>query len=71
MTMRTVGAAVVGALVGALVLASAVVAQQPARPLSVTTPQGFVVEEVRVGGSCVVIVSRTEFQTLDTVPCGN
>ena len=70
MTMRTVGAAVVGALVGALV-ASAVVAQQPARPLSLTTPQGFVVEEVRVGGSCVVIVSRTEFQTLDTVPCGN
>jgi len=71
MTMRTGVAAVVGALVGALALASAVVAQQPARAPSVITPHGFIVEEVRVGGSCVVIVSRTEFQMLDTVPCGN
>jgi hypothetical protein len=69
--MRTVVAAVIGALVGALALASAVVAQQPVKAPSVITPHGFIVEEVRVGASCVVIVSRTEFRVLDTIPCGN
>ena len=72
MTMRTVVAAGIGALVGALaVLGSTVAAQQSVKAPSVISPHGFIVEEVRVGGSCVVIVSRTEFRVLDTIPCGN
>ncbi len=46
-------------------------AQQPTKPASVTTPNGFIVEEVRVGSSCVVIASSTGpgARTMSAVPC--
>jgi hypothetical protein len=51
----------IGVLLGVLGTAGVkVFAQQnlPTTP-SVLTPQGFLVEEVRVGGSCAVIVATT------------
>ena len=60
MRTRMLLAGAVGVLVGVLgTLGSTVGAQQTmSRTPSVITPHGFLVEEVRVGGSCVVIVTR-------------
>jgi hypothetical protein len=60
MGQRSWIAFVVGLLVGALsMLGSTLNAQQTSsRAPHVLSPHGFIVEEVRVGQSCVVIVSR-------------
>ena len=47
-------------------------AQQQVKAPSVITPHGFIVEEVRVGQSCVVVVSHTGKGTdrgFTAVPC--
>ena len=46
-------------------------AQQAPRAAAVTTASGIQVEEVRVGGSCVVVVSRggPGPNTVAAVPC--
>ena len=61
MRLRMLSALGIGVLLGVLGTAGVkVLAQQnPANTPSVLTPQGFLVEEVRVGGSCAVIVSTT------------
>ena len=51
-----------------------VTAQEPQPPRrqgfpSVVTSHGFVVEEVRVGGSCVIVVSRANGDDVQAVPC--
>jgi hypothetical protein len=61
MRLRMLSALGMGVVLGVVGTAGVGVwAQQklPQTP-SVLTPQGFLVEEVRVGGSCVVIVSTT------------
>jgi hypothetical protein len=60
MRLRMLVAAAVGAVFGALgTLESTVGAQQNLSQVpSVISPHGFLVEEVRVGESCVVIVAR-------------
>jgi hypothetical protein len=61
MRLRMLSALGIGVVLGVLGTAGVRVwAQQnvPNTP-SVLTPQGSLVEEVRVGGSCVVIVSTT------------
>jgi uncharacterized membrane protein (DUF441 family) len=45
--------------------------QNHATPAMVVPPHGFVAEEVRVGGSCVVIVSTTGPRQIAVVPCGH
>ena len=74
MKARIVVAVVVGAFIGVLgTLGSTLRAQQttPKFP-SVLTRQGFSVEEVRVGASCVVVVSRGgPNDNVAAVPCGN
>jgi hypothetical protein len=72
MTMRTAMIAGVGMLVGALAaLGSTATAQQPVKTPSVISQHGFIVEEVRVGESCVVIVSRggAPSNLVSAVPC--
>jgi hypothetical protein len=75
MRVRILLAGAVGVLVGVLgTLGSTVGAQQTlSRTPSVITPRGFIVEEVRVGGSCVVIVTRggPPSEHMATTPCGN
>lgn len=44
---------------------------QQARPVSITTPNGSVVEEVQVGGSCVVIVTHVARTDLEVLACGS
>jgi len=60
MTIRISIGVAMGVLVGVLgTLGSTLVAQQSLSKVpAVISPRGFVVEEVRVGQSCVVIVSR-------------
>ncbi len=60
MRIRIAFAVAIGVLVGVLgTLGSTLLAQQPLSKVpAVTSPRGFIVEEVRVGQSCVVIVSR-------------
>lgn len=60
MNIRIAVAAAVGVLVGVLgALGPTVLAQQSTpRTPTATSPRGFMVEEVRVGQSCVVIISR-------------
>ena len=64
------GSLVVGALGG---FASTLVAQQGVKAPSVITPHGFIVEEVRVGQSCVVIVFRGgsagPTDSMSAIPC--
>jgi hypothetical protein len=58
-----------------LTLAGLLMAFQPAvaqQPTSLTTKSGLVVEEVRVGSSCVVVVLRGAgpgVSTMVAVPC--
>ena len=54
---------------GVRILAQQNLSQTP----SVITPQGFLAEEVRVGGSCVVIVSTTGTgqRQIAVTPCGH
>jgi hypothetical protein len=64
-------------LAGCMLLAAALLAAQSiwaqsGQPTMVTTQGRFVVEEVKVGGSCVVIVSRVGSGPSDhlaVVPC--
>jgi hypothetical protein len=60
MRMRILIAGAIGVLVGILgTLGSTLAAQQTlSKTPSVITPHGFIVEEVRVGQSCVVVVFR-------------
>ena len=53
------------------ILGTSLTAQQPVKAPSVITQHGFIVEEVRVGQSCVVIVSRggTPSDNIEAVPC--
>jgi hypothetical protein len=53
------------------VLGTSLMAQQAVKVPSVITPHGFIVEEVRVGQSCVVIVSRggPPSEHVAAVPC--
>ena len=61
MRLRMLSALGVGVLIGIVGTAGVRVwAQQNlAKTPSVISPQGFLVEEVRVGGSCAVIVATT------------
>jgi hypothetical protein len=75
MRLRILSALGIGVLLGVFGTAGVRVwAQQnlPQTP-SVLTPQGFLVEEVRVGGSCAVIVSTTGNGPLQiaALPCRN
>jgi hypothetical protein len=72
MKLRILIAIAVGVLVGVLgTLGSTLLAQQTVSKVpSVMTPHGFIVEEVQVGGSCVVIVSRTPAEHIAATPCG-
>jgi hypothetical protein len=75
MKMRMLLMLGIGALVGVLgttgvrVLAQQKVAKTP----SVISPNGFLVEEVRVGGSCAVVVSTTGSgpRQIAALPCSN
>ena len=59
MKLRIAIAVAVGVVVGTLgTLGTTVTAQRETRVPAVTTPNGFIVEEVRVGDSCVVVVTR-------------
>jgi len=72
MTMRTAMIAGVGMLIGALAaLGSTATAQQTVKTPSVISQHGFIVEEVRVGQSCVVIVMRggAPSDNVAAVPC--
>ena len=73
MRLRMLSALGIGALVGVLGTAGATLwAQQNLKTTpSVLTPNGFLVEEVRVGGSCVTIVSSTGSgaHQIAAVPC--
>ena len=72
MRMRILLAGAVGVIVGAGAvgtLGSTVTAQRGLRVPAVTTPNGFIVEEVRVGDSCVVVVTRGAAGTVAAVPC--
>ena len=70
MRIRILLAGGVGVVVGALLtLGSTVTAQRGSRVPAVTTPDGFVVEEVRVGDSCVVVVTRGAGGSVAAVPC--
>ena len=73
MRMRTAMIAGVGMIVGALAttVGSTLMAQQTVKAPSVMSPHGFIVEEVRVGQSCVVIVFRggPPSDRVEAVPC--
>jgi hypothetical protein len=75
MKLRILSALGIGVLVGVFGTAGVRVwAQQNLSKVpSVISPNGFLVEEVRVGGSCVVIVSSTGggVRQITAVPCGN
>ena len=60
MRMRTAMIAGVGMIIGALATMGVptLIAQQTIKAPSVMSPHGYVVEEVRVGQSCVVLVFR-------------
>ena len=59
MRTRILLAVAIGFIVGVLgTLGSTLIAQQTVKAPSVMTPNGFIVEEVRVGQSCVLIVFR-------------
>jgi hypothetical protein len=64
----------IGALVGVLGTAGVRIgAQQNLKTTpSVLSPQGFLVEEVRVGGSCALVVSTTGSgpRQIAALPCG-
>jgi hypothetical protein len=74
MTHRTAMKVCIGlVLAGVLVvLGTALMAQQAVRAPSVISPHGYIVEEVRVGQSCVVLVFRGGSPTehVVAVPCG-
>jgi hypothetical protein len=65
----------IGVLVGVLGTAGVrVLAQQSLKGApSVLSPQGFLAEEVRVGGSCAVVVSTTGSgpRQIAALPCGH
>ena len=73
MRMRTAMIAGVGITIGALATIGipTLMAQQTVKAPSVISPHGFIVEEVRVGQSCVVIVFRggPPSDRVDAVPC--
>lgn len=71
MTMRMAMIAVIGVVVGALATAASTLAQQTTKAPSVISPHGYIVEEVRVGQSCVVLVFRGGPPTdnIAAVPC--
>ena len=73
MRNRLALAAVLGAILGtSFGLLIHPVSAQSAQPASAKTQGGFYAEEIRVGGSCVVIVSRSGSGTSDylaVVPC--
>ena len=70
MRIRMLLAGVVGGILGVMVtLGSTVTAQRGSRVPGVTTPNGFVVEEVRVGDSCVVVATRGAGGSVAAVPC--
>lgn len=59
MRTRIMLAGVIGIIIGILsTVGSTLAAQQSVKAPSVITQNGYVVEEVRVGQSCVVIVFR-------------
>jgi hypothetical protein len=73
MRMRTAMIAGVGMVIGALATMGVptLTAQQTIKAPAVISPHGFIVEEVRVGQSCVVIVFRGGAPSGDmvAVPC--
>jgi hypothetical protein len=59
MRTRIMLAGAIGMIIGILgTVGSTLTAQQSVKTPSVMTPHGFIVEEVRVGQSCVVLVFR-------------
>jgi hypothetical protein len=59
MRTRIMLAGAIGMIIGILgTVGSTLTAQQSVKAPSVMTPHGFIVEEVRVGQSCVVLVFR-------------
>ena len=59
MRTRIMVAGAMGMIIGILgTVGSTLTAQQSVKAPSVMTPHGFIVEEVRVGQSCVVLVFR-------------
>jgi hypothetical protein len=75
MRMRILLALGTGVLVGVLGTAGSTLRAQQnlSKVPSVISPNGFLAEEVRVGSSCVVIVSTTGGgpRQIAAVPCGN
>jgi hypothetical protein len=73
--MRMLSMLGIGALLGALgTTGIKVLAQQNLEKTpSVISPNGFLVEEVRVGGSCAVVVSTTGSgpRQIAALPCSN
>lgn len=71
MKLRMAIALAVGVVLGTLgaLGTTTVTAQRETRVPAVTTPNGFVVEEVRVGDSCVVVVTRGAAGSVAAVPC--
>ena len=70
MKLRITIALAVGVVIGTLgTLGTTVTAQRESRVPAVTTPNGFVVEEVQVGASCVVVVTRGASGSVAAVPC--
>ena len=62
---------VIAVILGTLVLAQAFAQRPTPQTNGVTTERGIHVEEVRVGGSCVVVVSRGgPSDHIAVVPCG-